>query len=88
MLIMALLPACALGLMIGMRVPLALGWSTVLILHMLACALLVGALIVAAEAGSAAARYLGLIAVLAGSAALSGTFAAVRRLSNRAMPRP
>lgn len=87
-LLISFLIACILGLIIGWRAPLADGWPLVTIIQMLSSVLLAGALIVAAEAGSAAARTLGLLAVLASSAALCGGFAAARRLARGTAPRP
>lgn len=79
-LLISFLAACAFGLVVGWRARPDDGWALVTILQMLSSAILVGALIVSAEAGSAAARTLGLLALVAGSAGLCGGFIAARRL--------
>ncbi|WP_313809093.1 proton-translocating transhydrogenase family protein [Sphingobium sp.] len=78
--LISFLGACAFGLAVGWRARPDDGWALVAILQLLSSAILIGALIVSAEAGSAAARVLGLLAVVAGSAGLCGGFVAARRL--------
>lgn len=72
--------ACAFGLAVGWRARPEGGWALVSILQLLSSAILIGAIIVAAEAGSAAARMLGLLAIVMGSAGLCGGFVAARRM--------
>lgn len=61
-----------------------------ILLFILSSAVVAGAISVAAEAGSAMARYLGLLSVLLASAALSGAFFTARRTdwSRRRTERP
>ncbi|WP_150294924.1 proton-translocating transhydrogenase family protein [Sphingobium estronivorans] len=84
-LLISFLAACAFGLVIGWRARAEEGWALVAILQLLSSAILIGAIIVAAEAGSASARSLGWLAIVAGSAGLSGGFIAARRMET---PRP
>lgn len=79
-LLIAFLIACAFGLIAGWRAHPDKGWALVAVVLLLSSVILVGALVVAAEAGSMAARVLGLLAVLTASAALSGGFVAARRI--------
>ncbi|WP_022683048.1 hypothetical protein [Sphingobium bisphenolivorans] len=81
LLLATFLAACVVGLSVGLWTPLTRGGAVHAVLPILASALLIGALIVAAEAGSARARTLALAAVLAGSAALCGSFAVARRMA-------
>lgn len=85
-LLISFLAACAMGLIVGWKVHPHDGWSPVVIIQMLGCVVAVGGVIVAAEAGSAAARSLGLIAIVAGCAGLWGGFIAARRLDEGAPP--
>ena len=85
-LLISFLGACAIGLIVGWRGQPGEGWSRVVIIQMLGCAVAVGGVIVAAEAGSAAARSLGLLAIVAGCAGLCGGFIAARRLDEGAPP--
>ncbi|WP_340265529.1 proton-translocating transhydrogenase family protein [Sphingobium mellinum] len=78
-LVIAFALACIVGGRAAWRVPRADAPALATILFLLAAAIVAGTVSVAAEAGSAAARYLGLIAVLLASAALSGAFFAGRR---------
>lgn len=87
-LLISFLLACGLGLAVGWRAPLANGWPLVAVIQMLASVLLAGAIIVGAEAGSATARYLGLLAIMAAAAALCGGFCVVRRLARGSASRP
>ncbi|PJG47555.1 NADP transhydrogenase subunit alpha [Sphingobium sp. LB126] len=72
--------ASLLGFAIAWRARPEDGWTLVAMLQLLSSAILVGGLIVAAEAGSAAVRILGLLAIAAGSAGLCGGFAAAGRM--------
>ncbi|WP_176595101.1 MULTISPECIES: proton-translocating transhydrogenase family protein [Sphingobium] len=85
-LLICFLAACALGTVVGWRARPDDGWALVSILQMLPSAILIGALIVSAEVGSSAARTLGLLAIVAGSAALCGGFIAARRLDTPPKP--
>ncbi|WP_176590172.1 proton-translocating transhydrogenase family protein [Sphingobium sp. EM0848] len=79
-LLISFLAASALGGVLGWRMRPESGWSLVAILQLLSSVILIGAIIVAAEAGSAAARTLGLLAIVASSAGLSGGMIAARRM--------
>ncbi|WP_242125069.1 proton-translocating transhydrogenase family protein [Sphingobium sp. Sx8-8] len=79
-LLISFLAACAFGLVIGWRARPNEGWALVAVAQILCSAVMIGGLIVAAEAGSMSARMLGLAAVLLGSASLCGGLAAARRL--------
>lgn len=79
-LLISFLAACAMGLFAGGRARPDEGWALVALVQIICAAIVVGGLIVAAEAGSAAARNMGLLAVLLGSAALCGGLVAARRL--------
>jgi len=79
-LLISFLAACAMGLIAGWRARPDEGWALVALVQIIYAAIVVGGLIVAAEAGSALARNLGLLAVLLGSAALCGGLVAARRL--------
>ncbi|AEG50427.1 NAD(P) transhydrogenase alpha subunit [Sphingobium chlorophenolicum L-1] len=78
--------ACVLGAVAAWRARPDDGWPLVAILQMLSSAIVIGALIVAAEAGGSAARTLGLLAIVAGSAGLCGGFIAALRFG--ASPEP
>jgi NAD(P) transhydrogenase subunit alpha len=80
LLFFSFLLACIVGAIAAWRVPLDNVPSLLGRLILLSSAGVAGALIVAAETGSAAARYLGLAAVLLASASFCGSFIAVRRL--------
>lgn len=79
-LLISFLVASIAGLVAGWRARPDDGWALVAILQLLSSAILAGGLIVSAEAGSAVARILGLLALAAGSAGLCGGFIAARRL--------
>lgn len=80
-LLVPFLLSCCLGAIAAWRVKPADAPALAGVILLLCSAILAGALIVAAEVGSATARYLGLLAVLLASAALSGAFIATRRSS-------
>ncbi|UZW55122.1 proton-translocating transhydrogenase family protein [Sphingobium sp. JS3065] len=84
--LIAFFVACALGAVAAWRARLDDGRPLVSALQMLSSAMLIGALIVAAEAGSSVARTLGLLAIVAGSASLCGGFIAARRLGTSLKP--
>jgi len=79
LLLLSFFLACAVGVIAAWRVPFDHVPSLLGRLLLVSSAGIAGALIVAAEAGSAAARYLGLAAVLLASASFCGSFIAVRR---------
>lgn len=85
-LLISFLAACGFGMVVGWRARPDDGWALAAILQMLSSAILIGAVIVSAEAGSAAARTLGLLGIVMGSAGLCGGFVAARRLDTP--PRP
>lgn len=87
-LLIPFLIAFAFGLWVGWSANPRRGWPLVAIVQMLGSAVLVGALIVAAEAESMMARNLGLLAVLMASAALCGGLVVARRLDSGTAPRP
>ncbi|AMK18831.1 proton-translocating transhydrogenase family protein [Sphingobium sp. MI1205] len=72
--------ACTVGAFAAWRLPFARLPALVAPLLILSSSGIAGALVVAAEAGSAAARYLGLIAILLACASFCGAFIATRRL--------
>ncbi len=78
--------ACIVGGVAAIRIPRKDGFALAAIILVLCSGGLAGALIVAAEAGSAAARYLGLTAVLFASAVLPGAIIAIRRTSRGRRP--
>ncbi|AJR24732.1 MULTISPECIES: proton-translocating transhydrogenase family protein [Sphingobium] len=80
------LAACIVGALVAWRARPDEGWALVSVLQMLSSAILVGALIVAAEAGSSIARTLGLLAIVAGSAGFCGGLVTARRIGMP--PRP
>src|SRR3546814_3033761 len=70
------LAACIVGALVAWRTRPDEGWALVSVLQMLSSAILLGALIVSAEAGSSLARIFGLLAIVAGSAGPCGGFVA------------
>ncbi|KFG91651.1 NAD(P) transhydrogenase alpha subunit [Sphingobium herbicidovorans NBRC 16415] len=72
--------ACAVGAFAVWRLPFERLAGLLTPLLLLSSSGIAGALVVAAEAGSAAARYLGLIAILLACASFCGAFIATRRL--------
>ena len=78
--------ACIVGGVAAIRIPRKDGFALAAIILVLCSGGLAGALIVAAEAGSAAARYLGLTAVLLASAVLPGAIIAIRRAGSGGRP--
>ncbi|NYI21989.1 NADP transhydrogenase subunit alpha [Sphingobium indicum] len=80
------LAACIVGALVAWRTRPDEGWALVSVLQMLSSAILLGALIVSAEAGSSLARIFGLLAIVVGSAGLCGGFVAARRIDMP--PRP
>lgn len=71
--------ACIIGAIAAWRLPFDRVQRFITPLLLVSSASLAGALVVAAETGSAAARYLGLAAVLLASASFCGGFFATRR---------
>lgn len=78
--------ACIVGGFAAISIPRKDGFALAAIILVLCSGGLAGALIVAAEAGSVVARYLGLIAVLFASAVLPGAIIAIRRGSRGGRP--
>ena len=78
--------ACIVGGFAAIRIPRKDGLALAAIILVLCSGGLAGALIVATEAGSVAARYLGLIAVLFASAVLPGAIIAIRRAGRGGPP--
>ncbi|WP_030539997.1 hypothetical protein [Sphingobium sp. DC-2] len=72
--------SCLLGGLAAMRTPRKDAFALAGIVLILCSAGLAGSIIAAAEAGSIAARYLGLLAVLLASAVLTGSVMALRRM--------
>lgn len=89
-LLLCFLLACMVGVIAAWRLPLKDVSSRAVLLFLLIPAGIAGSLMVAAEANSAAARYLGLIAVLLTSASFSGGIIATGRAgkAQRAAKRP
>jgi len=79
-LLLSILAASIVGALVSLRARPDDGWALVFVLQLLSSAILVGGLIVSAEAGSSTARTLGLLSIVAGSAAFCGGFVAARRL--------
>lgn len=86
LLIIAFLLACALGALVAWHVTPSNRLSLSAMAIILSASTVAGAVIVAAEAGSAAVRYLGLTAVLLGSAALFAAFMAAWRVGRTSGP--
>lgn len=80
LLVIAFILACALGSIAAWHAEVANRLSVIGMAVILSAAILSGSVTVAAEAGSAAARYLGLAALVLGSAALFSAFIAVWRI--------
>lgn len=82
--------ACIIGAIAAWSVPFDRVQRLIAPLLLICSASLAGALVVAAEAGSAAARYLGLAAILLASASFCGGFFATRRSekARQVAPRP
>lgn len=85
-LVIPFLLACIVGGRAAWRVPRAEAPAFAILLFILSTAMVAAAISVAAEAGSATARYLGLIAVLLASAAVSGAFFTARRTDGARRP--
>lgn len=79
----AFLLACVLGTLAAWRASLSNARALIGVVVILCAAGLAGAITVAAEGGSAAARYLGLAAVLLAATAFTGAVMAVRRDERR-----
>ena len=78
--------ACIVGGLAAIRIPRKDGLALAAIISVLCASGLAGALIVAAEAGSVVARYLGLTALLFASAVLPGAIIAIRRVGRGGRP--
>ncbi|ANI78545.1 NAD(P)(+) transhydrogenase (Re/Si-specific) [Sphingobium sp. EP60837] len=90
LLLFSFLSACCVGAIAAWRASCDRVQSLLGPLLLLSSAGIAGALLVAAETGSAAARYFGLVAVLLASAGFCGSLIATRRLekASRNTPRP
>lgn len=85
-LLIPFLVACAAGGVAAWHVPLERASAFAVLILIIAMAAIAGMVTVAAEAGSAEARYLGLAGLLLVSAALSGIVIAARRRDRAQRP--
>lgn len=85
---LAFVPSCVVGAVVACRLGRRDERSLVIAILLLLAPVLAAAVTVAAESGSVAARYLGLLAVLLGSVAIGSGFIAARRMDPKTGARP